>query len=432
MEKKILSSENGKETLEIILDDDEFQGYYKKAYNKIKKDIQLPGFRRGKVPYAMAKKAYGRAIEADALEIASQEEFQKIAEEEKLNLISQPAVVDINRENGAVKFKVEYEVYPQFEIGDYKGITIQEPVHAVTEDEIEAEVKKILNARGEIVDAEVIEDENHVVTGEFVELDPETKQPKEDSEPREDHFYLNNENIDNNLVDALLNHKVGDKVEYEFEHDGGHEDSDDEELQGSHSHFYQIEIKQIQKVIPRELNEEFIKEYSDGRFETEEDFKEEIEFGLQDQWDKKSKELTEQQIVAKLVNENDFPVPEAFVNNALEQMIQNFQRQYGNAPQFQNADTSALKEEFRPMAVQNVKWELIRNKIVEQENIEVEDFDIEQLANEEAQRTGQTPEQLIQVIQNNDQIKSSILAKKAMDFVYDFAITEEVDFDDID
>lgn len=432
MEKKILGSENGKETLEIILDDEEFQVYYKKAYNKIKKDIQLPGFRRGKVPYQMAKKSYGRALEADALEMASQEEFQKIAEEEKLNLISQPAVIDINRENGAVKFKVEYEIYPSFEIGDYKGITIDEPVHAVTEDEIDEEVKKILQAKGDIVDAEEIEDENHVVTANFQELDPEKKEPKEDSEPKEDHFYLNNPNIDNNLVDALLNHKVGDKVEYEFEHEGGHEDEDNVELEGNHSHFYEVEIKQIQKVIPKELNEDFIKEFSDGRFETEEDFREEIEFQLQDQWDKKSKELTEQQIVTKLVNENDFPVPEAFVENALEQMIKNFQSQYGDAPQFKNADTSALKNEFRPMAVQNVKWELIRNKIIEQENIEVEDFDIEQLANQEAQRTGQTPEQLIQIIQNNDQVKSSILAKKALDFVYDFAITNEIDFDDID
>ncbi|MDC1067730.1 trigger factor [Candidatus Kapabacteria bacterium] len=432
MDKKISTSENGKQLMEIIIGEDEFQVYHKKAYNKLKKDIQLPGFRRGKVPYPMAIKAYGKALEADAMEIASQEEFQKVVEQDKINLISQPSIIDIIRENGAIKFKVEYEIYPSIVLTDYKGITLDEPTHTVTDEEIQEDITKILNAKGDIVESDVIEDENHVITADFVELDSETKEPVEGAESKEDHFYLNNEKIDTNLVDALLTHKTGDTVIYEFEHEGGHDGEDNPDLEGQHSHFYNVTIKQVQKIVPKELNEEFIKEYSDGRFDNEDDFKEEIEFQLQEQWDQKSKELLEQQIVTKLVNDNEFDVPEAFVKNALDQMIGNFQQQFGQAPQFKNADSQALRDEFRPMAVQNVKWELIRNSIVENEGIKVEDYDIEQLANKEAERTGQTPEQLIEVIKNNDQVQSSILAKKAMEFIMDFAITNEVDFEDID
>jgi trigger factor len=428
LESKILKTENGIQELEIILEDEAFQSYFNQAYNKVKNKINVPGFRKGKVPFHIAKKQFGALIQEQALEDAAQESFEKVIETEKINLISRPQLINIDMNNGVVKFNFSYAVYPEITLNDYKGLTIDEPVHAVTDEEVEEEIVKILNSQGTFEDTSIVDDENHVVGLSFQTLINDTKEPDTSIDPFEDHVYLNNERIDKKLVEILVGRKTGEVVEYVFEHDTPHDEHQHEEGE-THQHNYSVTINDIQKLIPAELNDEFVSKYSNGKFENVDDFKDDVQFALQEKWDKESRAAVEDQIVAKLINDNDVPAPEPFVENATQFLMDNFKSQYGEAAKNMNLDS--IKHEFRPMAVRNVQWELIRNKIIENENIEVEDYDIEQLATQEAARLNRDVEEVKKLIETKENLKMQILNKKVVDFVLDFAITNEVSFDDL-
>lgn len=428
LESKILKTENGIQELEIILEDEAFQSYFNQAYNKVKNKINVPGFRKGKVPFHIAKKQFGALIQEQALEDAAQESFEKVIETEKINLISRPQLINIDMNNGVVKFNFSYAVYPEITLNDYKGLTIDEPVHAVTDEEVEEEIVKILNSQGTFEDTSIVDDENHVVGLSFQTLINDTKEPDTSIDPFEDHVYLNNERIDKKLVEILVGRKTGEVVEYVFEHDTPHDEHQHEEGE-THQHIYSVTINDIQKLIPAELNDEFVSKYSNGKFENVDDFKDDVQFALQEKWDKESRAAVEDQIVAKLINDNDVPAPEPFVENATQFLMDNFKSQYGEAAKNMNLDS--IKHEFRPMAVRNVQWELIRNKIIENENIEVEDYDIEQLATQEAARLNRDVEEVKKLIETKENLKMQILNKKVVDFVLDFAITNEVSFDDL-
>lgn len=429
LESKILKTENGIQELEITINEESFKSYFNNAYNKIKDKINVPGFRKGKVPFHIAKKQFGAMIQEQAIEEAAQDTFEKTIESEKIHIISRPELTNVEMIDGGVKFNFSYTVYPEIILNDYKGLTIDEPVHAVSEEEVEEEIKKILNSQGTFEDTDIIDDENHVVGLSFQTLDNDTKEPVAEIQPYEDHVYLNNEKIDKNLVELLIGRKTGEVVEYVFEHDTPHDDHQHEEGE-THQHIYNVTINDVQRLIPAELTDEFVVTYSKEKFSNVEDFKDDVQFILQEKWDRESRLAVEDQIVAKLVSENDVPAPEPFIENATKYLMNNFLSQYGEAAKKINTDS--LKNEFRPMAIRNVQWELIRNKIIENENIEVEDYDIEQLANQEATRLNRDVEEIKKLIEGNENLKMQILNKKVLDFILDFAITNEVSFDDLE
>lgn len=427
MERKILKTENGIQELEIIIEDEEFQSYFNSAYNKIRNQINVPGFRKGKVPFHIAKRQFGALIHEHAVEEAAQSSFEKVVEEDKIHLISRPELLNVDINNGVVKFLFSYGVYPELTLNDYKGLTVDEPIHTVTEDEIEERIEQILKSEGIFEDAEIVDNEDYVVGLSFQTL-LDNKEVDESIEPFEDNVFLGNPRADKNLVELVIGRKKGESFEYVVEHDQPHDEHQHEPGE-THQHFYNVEVKDVQKLIPAELSDEFVKNFSKEKFDNIDDFKEDVEFGLQEEWDKKCRAAVEDQIVAKLIDNNNVDTPEPFVQNAISAMVENFSRQYGEAAK--KLDMNLFKDEFRPMAIRNVQWELIRNKIIEQEQIEIEDYDIENVVNSEAERLKRDKEEVKKLILQNENFKMQILNKKVIDFVLDFAVTNEVPYEDI-
>lgn len=427
MERKILKTENGIQELEIIIEDEEFQSYFNSAYNKIRNQINVPGFRKGKVPFHIAKRQFGALIHEHAVEEAAQSSFEKVVEEDKIHLISRPELLNVDINNGVVKFLFSYGVYPELTLNDYKGLTVDEPIHTVTEDEIDERIEQILKSEGIFEDAEIVDNEDYVVGLSFQTL-LDNKEVDESIEPFEDNVFLGNPRADKNLVELVIGRKKGESFEYVVEHDQPHDEHQHEPGE-THQHFYNVEVKDVQKLIPAELSDEFVKNFSKEKFDNIDDFKEDVEFGLQEEWDKKCRAAVEDQIVAKLIDNNNVDTPEPFVQNAISAMVENFSRQYGEAAK--KLDMNLFKDEFRPMAIRNVQWELIRNKIIEQEQIEIEDYDIENVVNSEAERLKRDKEEVKKLILQNENFKMQILNKKVIDFVLDFAVTNEVPYEDI-
>ena len=176
--------------------------------------------------------------------------------------------------------------------------------------------------------------------------------------------------------------------------------------------------------------DEFIKQYTQGKFETLDEYKEEVGFKLQEEWNKKSREAMEEQIVNKLVEMNDFEVPKGLLFKVVEGMTEDLKKQYQNIPNFRNVTAADMYNDLAPSATLRLKWEIIRAKIIEKEKIEVEDHDLDEMVEVEAKRRNSDPEKIREELKNNQQIVGQILSKKVMDLLLDYAVTNEVEFDE--
>lgn len=422
MEKTVKEIDSSKREIEISLTKEELQPHFDKAYHRARPSIDIKGFRKGKVPVNVIKKFYGPQIEGEALQDISSETFNDVMKEEKQQVVGQPQLRDIqNTDDGGKKFVIYYEVLPEFELGDYKSLTVEEPVHPVADEEIDEEIKQICINSGNLEDAEEITDEMHVAEVKLYEMDDETGMALVGSKPQETKVFLAGENVIPALKNNLMNAKVGHNFNFRpIEFDESAPDKT-----------FQVTVTGIQKLIPQEFDNEFVKKYSEGKFETTDEYKEEIGFRIQEQWDQKSRQEVEDQIINKLVDmHSEFDVPESIVWNVMTSMAEDIKKQYANIPQAKELTVEEMAPDLRPLAERSVRWEIIRTKIMEKEDIKVEDHDVEHIAEMEAARQNIDKDLIMKSIMNNQNFTQNILTKKIMDFLIDFTTTEEIPFED--
>lgn len=416
MEKLIKEINPSTHELKITLSSSELDTYYQQAYKKAQSSINLKGFRKGKVPINMIKKMYGEGIEADANQEIANDEFNKIRQEDNLKVIGTPSLTNIEKIDTGIEFTIQYETIPKITIKDIKGITIKEPIHIVTDEEIQDEIDNLLSQHGEFETAEQVTDNNFVLGLLINELDNEGNLIKSEKEQLT-HVYLSDKNVYPELKENLLNTKLEDSFEFS--------PSQNNDTQKR----YNVVVKEIQRLIPKEFNNEFVESITNGKLKTTEEFREELEFNIQDEWDRKAREFIEGQIIDKVVSDNEVSVPESLVKQVMQQMLEDYKKRNANNPEVEKATVESLESELRPMAEKSVKWEILRNEIVEKEDITVEEHDLDPIIEQQAKAYGIEKEQMKKLLVNNPGMINSVINKKVIDFILDFAITEEVDFE---
>jgi trigger factor len=419
VEKNITTFENCEQEIEIKLTKADLEPYYEKAYLEALPKLEMPGFRKGKVPLRTIKQLYGKQIQADAEPKIIAEIFFKTVDEDKIRLVGEPTLDRIENTEEGLTAHFRYEVLPDFELGDYKGLTVDEPVHNVTEEEIEDEILKICRGTGTFVEAEKVDDEQHVVGLKLRELDKETNVALLGGEAFETNVYLASETVLPDIKNSVMDRMVGDT----FIFNPSNDDS------SAPDKTYQVEIINIQKLIPKEFTNEFVETYTKGKFVSTEEFKEEIGFKLQESWNHRSHEAMEQQIIHKLIEMHHFPLPQTIVWSLMKDMVEDIKKQYGKSMDVSKLSIENMHEELRPVAERNIKWEILKGRIIEKEQLEVEDHDIADIVESEAARLKSDKGTIRKKLLENQNLVGNILSKKVMDLIIDFAITNEVEFE---
>jgi trigger factor len=420
LEKSVTTLEGCERQVELFVNNEELLPHFEKAYNEAIPKINLKGFRKGKVPIKVIKQYYGKQIEAEALPEISSEFFNKFLKEDNIRVVGTPRLKDIVPKDSGYNFIITFDVYPEFELKNYQGITIDEPFHKVTDEEIEKEIERICRNSGKLEEADKITDELFIAGVKISEIDALTQVPIIGGKPQETQIFLADETVLPDIKASLINSTVGDSFIY----------SPKTSDKFAPEKTFRIIINQISKLIPSEFTNEFVDSYSGGKFKTTEEFREEIELQIQEEWDRKSREEMENQIITRLVDLNNFEVPQSIVWNVIESMADSIRKRYSNTPQAQSLTTESMAEGLRPLAERTVRWEIIKNKIIEKEDIKVEDHDVEDMVEIEAKRLNSDKNAIRSRIIQNQQITDKILTKKALDIIIDFAVTNEISFEE--
>jgi trigger factor len=412
----VLTSLDGcKREVKISLSTSELTPHYNNAYERARGGISLPGFRKGKVPTSIIKQKFGREIEAEALETIADEEFRSYATAENLRVVGHPALTDLDKTPDGVTFTVAFEVMPEIELGDYRGLVVNRPVREVSEHDVEEEIDRIRLRAATFEPAEQVTDNQHVVTITLRELDKESGVPVIGAEPQEEKVYIDDDQVDMHLRNSLMDKKVGDSFSYVGE-------TADENTQPPS---FQVTVSDIQRVVPAELTNDFAETITGGAITSTEALREDILKQLTAYFDQAGRNAVENQIVDQLVKAHDFAVPASLVHSVVHQLFDDFKKRNEGAPGLENLTAHDVEDEFKPMAERIAKWELLRSKIIETEEIELSDEDVRSAS----ERYGVTEEQLRMVMRQNRQIEDQILAEKVMNVLIDYAVVNDVTAD---
>ncbi|MCX6137359.1 MAG: trigger factor family protein [Ignavibacteriales bacterium] len=172
MEVNVNTINDSEREIEINLTQEELTPQIEAAYRKASSVIEIRGFRKGKAPLSLIKRMYGEIIESDAIDEIANEWFRKAIEERQINPIGTPVMVDLKyKQNEPLSFKVKFDIKPEFELKEYKGLEVEKPVHAVKDEEVAEEIRRLRQAHATYEPATAVGGTDYIVTADMQELD---------------------------------------------------------------------------------------------------------------------------------------------------------------------------------------------------------------------------------------------------------------------
>ena len=429
MSVQVENLEKNMAKLTIEVPAEELEKALEKAYQKQKKNISVPGFRKGKVPRAMVEKMYGPAVfYEDAVNSLVPEEYSKAAEESKLDIVSRPEINVEQIEKGkAFIFTATVAVKPEVTLGEYKGLEVAKADTTVTDEEVEAELKKEQEKNARTINVE----DRPAADGDTVTLDFEGSVdgvPFDGGAGKDYPLTLGSHSFipgfEEQLVGAALEEEKEVNVTFPEEYHAA-------ELKGKPAVF-KCTVNEIKvKELP-EADDEFAKDVSE--FDTLAEYKDDIRAKLLEKKTADAKREKQNKTVAKAVENATMEIPEAMITEQVRRMADDFARRLQSQGlsmdqymQFTGLTMDALAQQMRPEALKRIQNSLVLEAIAKAENIEVSDEKVNEEIEKMAAAYKMEADKLKELIGDaeKEQMKSDLAIQAAVDMITDAAVEVE-------
>lgn len=416
MEARLTETGPIEREIHFTLTPEEFGPYTEKLYQQAQASANIKGFRKGKAPLSLIKKLHGKEIQEQASEEAIQKAFAEYGQQNNLQPFGTPYVVEMTHlDDGGLDFKIRYEVLPEFELGEYKGLTAKKLFHAVTAEEVDKEIEWLRERHRTEETVDTVADENHTAVVDFQKLD-ESGTPVIGDVSRDVPVNLRSERVNPELKSSLIGKRLDDKVNISLPVGG-----DDGEVAIP----YELTIKDIKQVILPELDAEFASKITGEEDSDISDMRDTIKQAMEAEYENRYFGFFRDELIDKLIDGHDFNAPTALVGQIINSYLEDEKKNYQDGKLPENFPYQQFYDERRESAERVASWLMIRDKIVEAEGVTVTDEDYEDLARIDAERMGMAPEALIEYYKGRDEVQQRILAEKVMQLLVDYAEVEE-------
>ncbi len=395
------------------------------AYQRLRKNVKVKGFRKGKVPISVLERMYSKEVEGEVMESLIQRTLPDAIKEADVVMVIEPildSAGDIKRDS-SFTYAVLLDIRPEFELPEYKGLEIVKPDVEVTDEEVEEQIEALRRHYGS-VDA-IIED-RPVEKGDIVVIDYTGFSNGEEVEGlKEEDYYLEvgagyfNEDFENSLIGM----ERGEEREIEVTYP---EDAINEKVAGK-TITYKVKLKDIKERSLPALDDKFVESIGVG-LKTVDELKKRLKDEIKKEKEEAVDRMVRQQILEQLRDKVDFPIPERLIENKLTQMLDNVAshlEERGMDYERAGISEDKLKEKMREDAIQQVKTEIILDKIAEKEGINVPEDEINQYLEAQARYPGIDPEQIQSAVFAH--VIPKLRAKKTLDFLIENAVMKKPD-----
>ena len=421
MSVKVETVENNMAKLTVEVPAAELDKALDTAYNRQKKSISLPGFRKGKVPRAMVEKMYGAEVfYEDAANILLQQTYPEAYDESGLDIVSQPTIDVVQLEKGKdFIYTAEVALKPEVKLGKYKGVSVTKADTKVTATEVKAEADREREASARKVKVEKALKNGDTAVIDFVgSIDGvEFEGGAGEDYPLE----LGSGSFIPGFEDQLVGKKVGDDVDVNVTFPAEYQAA---ELAGKDA-LFKVTIKDAtRKELPK-LDEAFAE---DKGFDSVDDYKADLKKKLEERKAEEGRRLQEDEAMEKIIEDAQMDIPEAMIDNQVNSMLNDMSNQLMQSGlsmeqymQFTGMTMDKFKEQVRPDAVKRIQGSLVLEAIVKAEKIEASDADVDAEIEKMATAYGMDVEQLKKTVSDSDRenIKADLASQKALDFIMD-------------
>lgn len=402
-----------------------FENAVEAAYQKQKKNISLPGFRKGKVSRKMAEKQYGEGVfYEDAVNSLIGPEIDAAVTENKILLVDRPQVevLSLDKEKG-VEIKAVCITKPEIEISDYKGIKAAKIVKDITDEDVDDQLKSIRQRNARIVSV----DDRAAQLNDEVILDFEGFFGDEpfDGGKGEDHpLKLGSGQFIPGFEEQIVGHNIGDEFDVNVKFP---EEYQMEEYAGKDATF-KCKLKSISYEELPELDDELVKDATE--FDTLEEYKADIRKKLEENAVKQADLEFENSIMTSIIEKVDSPIPNCMYEKRIDALVHNFEQTLSEQGmsidvyfQYTGMDMDSFRETNRERAVNEVKLRLALEKIAELEKFELSEDEIN-AGLEDVAAANKTTVEIIKRYIPMDDYKTDLLVHKAIDFVKANAVVD--------
>ncbi len=415
--------ETNKYELEIEISAEDFEAAIEKAYLKARKNIAMPGFRKGKAPRKLIEKEYGEQVFfEDAVNLLYAPVVNGAVEESGLELVTRPEVevTEISKENG-VKLKATCITKPEVEVKDYKGIEVEKVVNPVTDEDINKQLDAL---REKNVTVETVDD-RAAENGDDVVIDFEGFKDDvafEGGKAEDFTLSLGSGQFIPGFEDQIVGHNAGEEFDINVTFP---EEYQIKELAGAPAVF-KIKLKSISKKVMPELDDDMVKDSTE--FDTVDEYKADVKKKLEEANEKHADSEVEAKIFDKVIENMTAEIPQVMFDNRVNEMIGELEQRL--APQGISLDLymqytgqtiDTVKKAYAEQAEKQVKLRLALEKIAKLENIEVTEDELKAEFDKLAEAYKLDVDQIKQFIHDDD-LKKDIAVGKAVDLIKDAAV----------
>ncbi|MDO4614157.1 MAG: trigger factor [Lachnospiraceae bacterium] len=412
--------------LTVTVSAEDFGKALTKAYNRQKKSISVPGFRKGHVPQQLVEKMYGTGVfYEDAANILINDTYNEESQKTGLTFVSRPEFDIEQIEKGKdFIYTAEVAVKPEVTLGQYKGIEVPKADLEVTDEEIGKELASEQDKNSRLIDV----DDRAVEDGDTVILDysGSVDGVAFDGGTAENQTLVIGSNtfipgFEDGLIGAALEEERDVAVTFPEEYHA-------EDLKGKAA-IFKCKVHKIQKKELPELNDDFAKDVSE--FDTLDEYKEDIRKTLAERKQAAAKQEKEDAAVDKLIETSEMDIPEAMIASQADQSFEDFARQIQSQGismdlymQYTGQDEAAVKETMKPQALKQIQTRLVLEKVAEAENIEISDERIEEEIKKMAEQYQMDFDQLNKLMGDyeKEQMKADLAVQEAITLIADAAV----------
>jgi trigger factor len=374
LQYETVEQSNWQKKIRVQISADRVEPKLEETIRDFQKRAKIEGFRKGKVPRQLVRKMFGPQIESQVYQPFIADAYDKIFKDEKFDVISSPEIEHIKFDkNQGLTFEIVFDVRPQFKIEDF-DLTVEKVRFKVEKEDIEALLKELQEKNAMIYSADEAK-EGHFVIADLQEVDS-SGVPILGQKFEKQTIWLEEGNEE--ITPQLLGSKPGDertiRITLPEEAESGPESEiitpSGEKAFKPTEKLFRVDVKEIKERKLPELDDEFAKDLGD--YENIKTLKKELTKNLKERARYESENLFHQALVDELIKRNDIDVPPSMLQKYLDAVVEDM-----NKRSKETIDEKLVREQYKSLAIRNIKWILLRNQLVEQEALTVTDDEIE-------------------------------------------------------
>jgi trigger factor len=429
MSAKFEKLEGNQGVLTVEVDAEKVNESLDSAFKKVVKQVNVPGFRKGKMPRPLFEKRFGvESLYQDAIDLMLPDAYTAAIEETGIDPVDRPEIDVEQIEKGkSFIFTAKVIVKPEVKLGEYKGIEVEKFNTTVTDEDVDNEIKGLQEKQAELV----VKEEGKAELGDTVVMDFEGFVDGEAFEGGKADNYsleLGSSQFIPGFEEQLVGLGTGESKDVEVSFP---EEYHATELAGKPA-IFKVTLHEIKgKELP-ELDDEFAKDVDD-EVETLDALKEKIKSRLEHDKKHQEEHRIQDTVVEKATAASEIDVPEIMFENEVDRMLQEFeqrlQMQGMNLElyfQFSGQNEQALRDQMKEEAEQRVRGNLTLEAIGKAENIEASEEELNEELEKMSSQYNMTVENIRTALGNLDALKGDIVARKTVQFLVDNSKTVEV------